>query len=71
MQIITLYRFQRPDGGTTISPNKPETEYSETYRIVADTDKMLTKDNKTFFNVIDDDYIELYTEVTINTENII
>ena len=71
MQIITLYRFQRPDGGITISPNKPETEYSETYRIVADTDKMLTKDNKTFFNVIDDDYIELYTEVTINTENTI
>lgn len=42
MQIITLYKYQRPDGGITVSPNKPECEYTEMYRLVADDGKVLT-----------------------------
>jgi hypothetical protein len=43
MQIIPLYKYEREDGGTTVSPIKPEnTEYTEMYRLVADEGKILT-----------------------------
>lgn len=42
MQIIKLYRYVRPDGGVTISPNKPDVEYTEMVRLVADDGKILT-----------------------------
>ena len=42
MQIINLYKYAREGGGTTVSPNKPNTEYTEMYRLVADEGKMLT-----------------------------
>ena len=42
MQIITLYRYARPDGGITNSPIKPDCEYTLRYRLVADEGKMLT-----------------------------
>jgi hypothetical protein len=41
MQIIPLYEFEREDGGITVSPNKPECEYTEMYRLVADEGKLL------------------------------
>jgi hypothetical protein len=41
MQIINLYKYIREDGGTTVSPNKPECEYTEMYRIIADEGKTL------------------------------
>jgi hypothetical protein len=31
----------RENGGVTVSPNKPDCEYTEMYRIVADDDKIL------------------------------
>jgi hypothetical protein len=42
MQIINLYKYHRADGGITVSPRKPECEYTEMYRLVADEGKALT-----------------------------
>lgn len=42
MQTITLYRYIRPDGGVTTSPVKPNGEYTEMYRLIADEGKALT-----------------------------
>lgn len=42
MQTITLYRYVRPDGGITTSPVKPDGEYTEMYRLIADEGKALT-----------------------------
>ena len=41
MQIIPLYRYERADGGITVSPIKPECEYTDTMRLVADEGKIL------------------------------
>ena len=45
MQIIPLYKYIRPDGGTTVSSTKPECEYTELYRLIADDDKVLVNGN--------------------------
>ena len=42
MQTIALYKYQREDGGVTVSPIKPDVEYAEMYRLVADESKALT-----------------------------
>ena len=41
MQKITLYKYTREDGGVTVSPIKPDTEYTEMFRLVADEGKVL------------------------------
>jgi hypothetical protein len=43
MQIINLYKYTREDGGTTVSPIKPNCEYTEMYRLIADEGKVLVK----------------------------
>ena len=53
MKIIPLYRYERPDGGVTVSPDKPETEYTELFRIVADEGKAVTKDGTDLRAVVD------------------
>ena len=45
MEKITLYKYIREDGGVTVSPNKPDVEYTVLYRLVADEDKILAKDD--------------------------
>lgn len=42
MQIINLYKYIREDGGVTVSPKKPDGDYTEMYRLVADEGKVLT-----------------------------
>ena len=42
MQIISLYKYIRPDGGTTVSTQDPGTLYKSLYRLVADEGKILT-----------------------------
>lgn len=44
MQIIELYRYIRPNGGATVSPIKPDTDYELRYRLIADEGMALTKD---------------------------
>lgn len=63
MEIKTLYRFKREDGGITVSPNKPEGEYTELVRLVADEGKVLTQDGERLFCVIDTDSADGWYEV--------
>lgn len=44
MQTITLYRYTRPDGGVTVSPEQPDegTAYELRYRLIADEGLSLT-----------------------------
>ena len=42
MQKIILYKYVRDDGGVTVSPIKPECEYTEMTRLVADEGKLLS-----------------------------
>ena len=42
MQTIVLYRYTRVDGGTTVSTEKPDTEYTETSRLIANDGYILT-----------------------------
>ena len=41
MKIVSLYKYTRADGGTTVSPVKPNTEYTEMFRLIADEGKEL------------------------------
>ena len=43
MQIINLYKYTREDGGVTVSPIKPDCEYTDMVRLVADEGKVLVK----------------------------
>lgn len=64
MQVITLYVFNREDGGVTVSPVKPETnDYTESARIVAEEGKLLTKDNINFYPCLDTDDLDSWYEV--------
>lgn len=42
MRIIPLYRYTRPDGGVTVSPIKPDAEYTELCRLIADEGMAIT-----------------------------
>lgn len=64
MHTKTLYRYQRADGGITVSPIKPETDNFEICnRLIADNSKMLTTDGKTLYPCIDVDNVEGWYEV--------
>lgn len=63
MQIIPLYRYERADGGTTISPVKPDCEYTEMVRLVADEGKELTKDGDNFTSCVDTENSDGWYEV--------
>lgn len=63
MKIKPLYRFERENGGITISPNKPDCEYTERVRLVAEKGKKLTKDGENFCRVIDVDTEDGWYEV--------
>lgn len=43
MQIIPLYKYERPGGGITVSRNKPNCDYTEKFRLIADEGKNLQK----------------------------
>ena len=62
MELIKLYRYTRPDGGVSVSPIKPDVEYTELVRIVADEGKMLT-DGENFTGCIDTDSVDGWHEV--------
>ena len=55
MQSKTLYKYTRPDGGTTVSPVKPDCEYAIMHRLIADDGKILVKgDTRTSCTDTDD-----------------
>ena len=41
MKIVNLYKYIRDDGGVTVSPVKPNIEYIEMFRLIADEGKEL------------------------------
>ena len=67
MQKINLYRFIRPDGGVTVSTVKPNGDYTELSRLVADEGYILT-DGEHFTPCTDTDNPGAWTEIP-DTEN--
>ena len=63
MKIIPLYRYEREDGGITVSPIKPECEYTEKVRLVADDGKILTYHGEIYGEVVDTDSADGWGEV--------
>lgn len=70
MQIIKLYKYQRENGGVTVSPIKPDVEYTEMVRLVADEGLMLTRDGENLISVVDADSDEGWYEVEEIAEEI-
>ena len=67
MQIINIYRYERPNGGVTVSPVMPSCEYAEMVRLVADEGKELVNgDQRT--SCIDTETAEGWVEVDIEEE---
>lgn len=62
MQKIPLYRYTRPGGGVTVSTVKPDTEYTELFRLVADEGMVLT-DGTTVTGCTDTDNPSAWTEI--------
>ena len=64
MQIKTLYKTIRPDGGITVSPNRPESgEYTEMIRLIADEGKLLTQNGNDTTPCVDVESYEGWYEV--------
>ena len=61
MQKVPLYRYIRVDGGVTVSINKPETEYTELTRLIADEGYILTNGD-TYASCIDTNNPDLWIE---------
>lgn len=62
MQKITLYRFIRPNGGVSVSPVKPDGEYTELYRLVAD-EGMVLIDGEAVASCTDTYNPDVWTEI--------
>lgn len=67
MQVITVYRYTRPDGGVSVSPVKPETEYTELFRVVAEEGRTLT-DGVTEAACVDTDTPDAWEEILSDSE---
>jgi hypothetical protein len=63
MQTITLYKYNREGGGVTVSPVKPDVEYTEMYRIIADEGKALTQNGEELYSCLDVASVEGWYEV--------
>lgn len=62
MKPIKLYRYTRPDGGVTVSPENPDVEYQECVRLVAGEGKLLTNGNIQI-SCIDTDSVDGWWEI--------
>lgn len=64
MQVKTLHKTIRPDGGVTVSPDKPESgEYTEMLRLIADDGKLLTQNGSDTTPCVDVETTEGWYEV--------
>lgn len=63
MNTKTLYKYEREGGGITVSPEKPEGEYDELVRLVADEGKALTKDGENTYFVVDTESADGWYEI--------
>lgn len=63
MTDITLYKFEREGGGTTVSPEKPvDIEYTTAHRLVADEGMILTNGTD-YVGCIDTDDVGNWNEI--------
>lgn len=62
MEIKTLYRYEREPNKITVSTEKPDVEYTEMYRLIADEGKILTN-GETETYCIDVDSPDGWTEI--------
>jgi hypothetical protein len=67
MQTIPLYRYERENGGVTVSPTQPSGEYTELYRLVADENKMLTNGDMVT-PCVDVESVDGWSEIDAPTE---
>lgn len=67
MQVINLYKYTRENGGVTVSPNKPDGEYTEMYRLIADDGKTLTN-GEVVTPCIDVEYVDGWEEIDDATD---
>lgn len=63
MQVIKLYKYNRTGGGVTVSPIKPDCEYTELVRLVADEGKVLTNDGDIITSCIDTETVDGWHEI--------
>ena len=63
MKTIALYKYKRENGGTTVSPVKPDCECTEMVRLIADDGKSLTKDGEKLTPCVDTDSADGWYEV--------
>lgn len=62
MKKITLYCYYREDGGLTVSPEKPDVEYTESNRLIAD-DGFILFNGTDYAPCIDTDTPDEWSEV--------
>lgn len=55
MQIMTLYKYTREDGGVTVSPTEPIEQYTLMYRVIADEGKEVSNDGVNWAPCVDTD----------------
>lgn len=61
MKNVTLYKYTRDGGGVTVSPIKPDTDYTTLSRLIADEGKILVN-GETRTVCIDTDTTDGWTE---------
>ena len=66
MQTMELYRYIREDGCITVSVTKPDSEYTTTYRLIAD-ECLILANCETLTYCIDIDTTSYWTEVEDGT----
>lgn len=69
MQIVKLYKYTREGGGVTVSPVKPDCEYTDMVRLIADEGKLLVKGDVTT-TCADVDSAEGWTEIDAPEESV-
>ncbi len=63
MEKKLLYRYERENGGITVSTKRPSGTYNKRYRLIADEGKALTNDGVNFCSVVDVDNVDGWQEV--------
>jgi len=69
MRTITLYRYERADKKFSISPRKPDVPYTTLVRLIADEDKVLTKNGIDICTMIDVDDTQGWYEIEAPQED--
>ena len=63
MTIVPLYRYTRPDGGVTVTPNVPEGAEANRVRLIADEGKLLIYSGATYGSCADTEKAEGWSEI--------